>query len=404
MNLAKIFLQRLLIVGVAMMVSHAVQAQFQPGQNNNGGGSGTKRQYRSNTQVGDASIAIDPETRSLIITTDEQTNAEIAKVIKNLDKPKPQVLIKVLFLEVTYNKDLDVGVEGKYTFRNDGKGTIETILGLAQQTQGGFYRVLVDDWSVTLRALAQQGKLEVLSRPQILARNNQEAVITVGSEIPIVTNSRITDTGQTLNTIQYQDVGIILRVTPFITPEGSIEMIVSPEISTLTDQTIPISDTTSSPVIAKRSAETVVVTPNAKTVVIGGLMENKKTESVRKIPLLGDIPLLGHLFRRTIKDAVKTELLIFLTPTIVETPDKLAELSGKEFEKTDLTKKAFTADELDKNLDGLSTTPKDEPIQDSAAADNKPVMKLNPPTLKVDQPTKIEESNPEAPVEINRSR
>ncbi len=331
----------------------SLYSQATPGAAAASGSNSSVRQYRSNTQMGDALIAIDPETRTLIITADEATNSEIAKVIQNLDKPKPQVLIKVLFLEVTYNKNLDLGVEGSYTFKNQNNGTLSSALGLASETQGGFWRVLTDDWSVTLRAIAQNGKLEVLSRPSILARNNQEAVITVGQEVPIITNSRVTDTGQTLNTIQYQDVGIILRVTPFITPEGMIEMIVAPEISTLTDQTIPISSTTNSPVIAKRSAETVVVIPNQKTVVIGGLMENKKTENVKKIPLLGDIPLLGNLFRRTVKDSAKTELLIFLTPTIIDSNEKLTELSKDELKSADLNPKAFTPKDLERGLEGL---------------------------------------------------
>src|SRR5690606_28353238 len=134
------------------------------------------------------------------------------------------------------------------------------------------------------------GRLEVLSRPSILTRNNQEAIITVGSEVPFVTDTRITESGQQINTIVYEDIGIILRVTPFITRDGLVEMILAPEISTLTDETVPISDTLRSPVFAKRSADTVVVTPNGQTVVIGGLMEDNKTEVTSKIPLLGDIP------------------------------------------------------------------------------------------------------------------
>lgn len=353
------------------------------------------RQYRSNTELGDAIIQIDPETRSLVIVTDEDTHRELTKVIRQLDKPKPQVLIKVVFLEVTYNKDLDVGVEGSYTFNlkngklattgsrastttsnstNNGATTTTTTttnspldtaagigntlnlannLGLSTLTEGSFLRLASDDWSATLHALSQKGKLEVLSRPSIMARNNQEAVIVVGQEVPFVTNSRITDDGQTINTIQYDNVGIILRVTPFITSEGTVEMIVAPEISTLTDQTVPISNNASAPVIAKRSAETVVVTPNAQTVVIGGLMETQRTESIRKIPLLGDIPVLGFPFRRTIKSDVKKELLIFLTPYIVNDAHGLRDVTTDEVDKTELIERAYDQKDFDKYLDSL---------------------------------------------------
>lgn len=317
------------------------------------------RQYRSNTMLGDAIIQTDPETRSLVIITDEATQEEIAKVVNNLDRPKPQVLIKVLFLEVTHRNNLDVGVEGNYTYTHEGinSGSLGTSLGLADIAGGGFWTVASDDWDVTLKALSEKGKLEVLSRPSILARNNQEAVIVVGQEIPLITNSRITDQNTTINTVTYSEIGIILRVTPFITSEGMVEMIVAPEISTLTDEEIPIAVTENgsvgSPVIAKRSAETVVVTADNQTVVIGGLMETQKTEVRRKVPILGDIPLLGFAFRRTIKEDQKKELLIFLTPHIVNTPTELGQLSRRETEALELAPKAFPKEKVDRFLDGM---------------------------------------------------
>nr|MDQ3623456.1 hypothetical protein [Verrucomicrobiota bacterium] len=232
----------------------------------------------------------------------------------------------------------------------------------AQATDGTFVRLVTDDWSATLRALATRGKVEVLSRPSIMARNNQEAVIVVGSEVPFITNSRVTDLGQTINTIQYDNIGIILRVTPFITSEGTVEMIVAPEISTLTDQTVPISDTVAVPVIAKRSAETVVVTPNGQTVVIGGLMETQRIESVRKVPILGDIPILGFAFRRTVKDNVKKELMIFLTPFIVNSPAGLKAVTSKELDDAELVHQAFSPEELEKHAGLPQPTPTLIPI------------------------------------------
>jgi len=359
------------------------------------------RQYRSNTELGDAIIQIDPETRSLVIVTDEQTHEELTKVIRTLDQPKPQVLIKVMFVEVTYNKGLDIGVNGAYTanFKNpiaastgsrvvttnesrttDAGGTRNTtttlntplgdaaVLGdtaaissvFGAPATGSFVRLVSDDWAVTLHALASKGKVEILSRPSIMARNNQEAVIVVGQEVPFITNSRITDDGQTINTVTYDNVGIILRVTPFITSEGTVEMIVAPEISSLTDQTVPISNTVGAPVIANRSAETVVVTPDAKTVVIGGLMETQRVESIQKVPLLGDIPLLGAAFRRTVKNDVKRELMIFLTPFIVHKPSGLEHLTSAEVKKTELMRKAFTPEEYDRYLDGPSLFPDEQ--------------------------------------------
>lgn len=313
-----------------------------------------QRQYFNNTMLGDALIEIDPETRSLIIITDEETNVHVEQVIKSLDRPKPQVLIKVVFVEVTHRDDLDFGIEGAVSYtQNGGKGEtiIETLFGSATATQGGFYRLIDQDFSITARAMAEAGNFEVLSRPSILARNNQEAIITVGQEVPFIRNTQISNTGQQINTVEYEDIGIILRVTPFITSEGQVEMIVAPEISTITDQTIPISDTINAPVFAKRSAETVVVTGNGKTVVIGGLMERNKTESIRKVPVLGDIPVLGWAFRRKIKEDTKTELLIFLTPYVVNQPDELQRLTRQETDNTELTPNVLPGEPIEKYID-----------------------------------------------------
>ncbi len=394
-----------------------------------GRSTGGSQQYRRNTELGDAVITIDSETRSLVIVTDEDTHREMVGVIKSLDQPKPQVLIKVVFLEVTYNKGLDVGIEGSYIFNvknpatavtgtrttttantavngttttttnstlaadigtaaNTGQtATLQNLFGLSSLTQGSFVRLASDDWSATLHALATKGKVEILSRPSIMARNNQEAVIVVGSEVPFITASTLTSTGQTNNTIRYDNVGIILRVTPFITSEGTVEMIVAPEISALTDQTVPIGNNTFAPVISKRSAETVVVTPHAQTVVIGGLMQTQKTSSVQKIPLLGDIPYLGNAFRRTINSDTKTELLIFLTPYILKNAEGLAHATADEMGRTELVDKSFSQKELDKYLDSMPAPPID---LDTTRPPAKTVKVVKTTTRKVTAPPAAE--------------
>ncbi len=342
------------LLATSLIVPKALGQGFGGGLGGGTTGANGQRQYFNNTMLGDAIIEIDPETRSLIVITDEETSVHIDKVIKQLDRPKPQVLIKVVFVEVTHRDDLDVGIEGSVNYTQNGGSAstvIETLFGSATQTQGGFYRLLDNDFSITARAMAEAGNFEVLSRPSILARNNQEAIITVGQEVPFIRNTQISNTGQQINTVEYEDVGIILRVTPFITSDGLVEMIVAPEISTITDQTIPISDSVNAPVFAKRSAETVVVTGDGKTVVIGGLMERNKTESIRKVPLLGDIPVLGWAFRRKIKEDTKTELLIFLTPYVVNQPDELQRLTREETDKTELTPNVLPGEPLSKYID-----------------------------------------------------
>lgn len=332
-----------------------------------GTSSSSGRDYGNNTLLGEATVTSDPETRRLIVVTDDETAEQVSLVISNLDRPKPQVLIKVVFLELTYSKSSDIGIEGSYkrVFDTTSTGIVNQVFGLAAQGAApippgaGIYQILGNDFSVTLRAIAQAGDAELLSRPSVMARNNQQAVITVGQQVPLITNVRYDTFGNQINSVTYTDVGILLRVTPFIGADGMVEMIVAPETSDLADksQWVPISTGASAPTINTRSANTVVVTPDGQTIVIGGLMAKAKAQTVYKIPLLGDIPLIGPAFRRTIKDGRKTELLIFLTPYVVRTGVELAALTERErTNNAVMPRQSATEIELDRFLDSLPAT------------------------------------------------
>lgn len=318
--------------------------------------------------LGQPVIQFDPETGSLVIIADEETNRYIAEIVASLDRPVPQVLIKVLFLEITHNKGLDYGVDSQFRgpasfpgAEGGQKNALETILGsasaLAQaQPFGSFFSFAVGDFAGLINAVSEMGTLEVLSRPSILVRHNQEATITIGQEVPFIRNTQISDTGLITNTIEYEDIGIILTVTPRVTADGWVDMAVVTEISNILpeDQSIAISATTTAPVFAKRSAETRVVVPNGQTVVIGGLMQDNVSETTRKTPILGSIPLLGLAFRHKEKSNQKTELLMFLTPYVVRTGRELRDLSMLEKGKADLIPEVFTEEQMDRYLDDLS--------------------------------------------------
>ena len=360
-----------------------------------GGGTGGSRSstsagsrtYPNSGQIGDAYFSIDPESRRVVTIADEDTQKYISMVLSNLDRPKPQVLIKVVFLEVTHNNASDIGIEGGWAGQvgNDGStkanaanafglGGLTSVVGTNVNALGqpvssfataspmtsqgaGLYQVLGSDYQVTLRMIAQSGKARVISKPSILARNNQPATITVGQSVPLITSVRYDNYGNAINSVRYQDVGVILTVTPIITSDNLVEMIVSPQISSI-DSTlsIPISATVSAPVIDIRKADTVAVTPDGQTVIIGGLMQNSKASNDTKIPVLGDIPLLGALFRRHTKSDANTELMIFLTPHIVQAPSELLALSTKETIKADAPT-GLTEKELDKYLENVPVKP-----------------------------------------------
>jgi general secretion pathway protein D len=362
-----------LIVALAVVgswfLAGTAQAQFGGGGFGGGFGGGANRRttqtsYPASTSAGQAIFNYDPETRKVIAVTDADTARNISMVVSNLDRPAPQVLIKVVFLEATYTKNLDIGIEGSYTKQmgNSMTGIVNQSFGLASQgvnpapPGAGIYQILGNDFVATLRAIAQAGKTEILSRPSILARNNQQASISLGQLVPLVTGTVLSGVASTpVSTITYQSVGIILQVTPFITSDGMVEMILSPQISELADksQWVPTAGTggtTLAPVINQRQADTVVVVPDGQTAIIGGLMERNNQLADSKIPVLGDIPLLGNLFKHRVSSNTKTELLIFLTPHIVMSPTQLAGLTAHE-RGTMQMHESMSEQELDRFLD-----------------------------------------------------
>jgi len=367
-----------------VLPTYAQQRAGGAGAGGRGSSATTGRQYPSSGTIGDAYYSIDPETRRVVTIADEDTSVYISQVLSNLDRPKPQVLIKVVFLEVARNDALDFGIEGGWT-RPSGSDPIVNaahVFGLSGLNQSptntplnpvgqplssfqstassvaggnaGLYQVLGANYQATLRAIAQAGRAKVLSRPSILARNNQPATITVGQQVPLITSVSYSGlNGTPINAVSYQSVGVILTVTPFITSDGLVEMIVAPQVSSIdTTTSIPISQGVNAPVIDIRSASTVAVTPDGQTVILGGLMQTMNTKTETKIPLLGDIPGLGVLFKRTVKNDTQTELMIFLTPHIIQAPSQLAALSASETKRSDAPK-AFDEKELDKFLDEL---------------------------------------------------
>ena len=352
--------------------------------------SGNAAQYNANGAVGNATISIDPDTHNVTIIADEETTKYISEVITNLDRPQPQVLIKVVFVQVTHSDALDFGVEGGWMkgISTTMTGSMANSFGLSALSSGtgsnapaanafglpvssfqqiapfaagpgaGMYQILGNDFQATLRAIAAAGKAEVLSRPSILARNNQPASVVVGQYVPLITSvSYNSISGAPINSVTYTDVGIILTVTPYITSDGLVQMIIAPQTSSIDPTlTVPIAQGVNAPVIDTVSANTVAVTPNGQTVVIGGLMQRTKSVAETKIPVLGDIPLLGNLFKRKTTSTAKEELLIFLTPYVIQAPAQLASMSAYERSHS-LVPKSYSEEELDRLLDKLPVKP-----------------------------------------------
>ncbi|MEX1016439.1 MAG: type II secretion system secretin GspD [Phycisphaeraceae bacterium] len=304
---------------------------------------------------GGISVVADEDTNTLIMLTSSRNFEQLRMILDELDRPVPQVVIRVLIAEVTHERGQDLGVDwAVINPRDSGETTLFTSLGVTQAaTQPGagmVFRMLEQDVQATIRALGRDSKIDVLSRPSILTSDNQEASIIVGNNVPFIRRSRTTDAGQVINDIEYEDIGIILTVTPNINPDGLVTLDVAPEISAITDSSIRISETVQAPIFSRRAANARVAVRDGQTIVIGGLMEDSKSDVVNKVPLLGDIPLVGALFRNTSESLTKTELLIFLTPEVVKDPMTLEGLGDRELEHTDIVPHAVEPGALEKHM------------------------------------------------------
>jgi type II secretion system protein D len=304
-------------------------------------------------------VAPDINSNSLIVSASPQYFSQVTGIIETLDAQPPEVVIQALLVEVTLDATDEFGIELGFqdplllarsattttpgiNFNNTtiGLGTTATSPGtvgtqglsnfsMGRQNNGlgfgGFvFSAQSDAVSVLLRALAARRTVHVLSRPQVRTTHNNLARVNVGQNVPLVNGAQPSAIGGAANpTIIRQDTGIILEVTPRITPDGMVAMDVFASKSNVVEgDGIPIyinpdGSSITSPVINQSIADTIVNVPNGQTIVIGGMITKSDSSLERKVPWLGDLPVVGRAFRYDSTTVSRTELLIFLTPRIV---------------------------------------------------------------------------------------
>ncbi len=272
----------------------------------------------------EVAVVAEEETNTVMISASPRYLDTLASMLEELDQEPPQVLVQVLLAEVDLNDDTTLGID--WSWQVGSESTVGTDFnisaGIVAGNPAGFnVSVTGGDLSFFLRALQQQNRLQVLSRPQLLAVENVTSTLNIGERVPLITNSRVTDENTTINTISYEDVGIQLEVTPHIGSDGTIRMELNPEVSSVGTSTTAISENAEAPFINNRSANTTVTCYNGQTIILGGLISTRDSYRENKVPLLGDIPVLGLLFRSTTREERRNELLIFVTPTIVRNAD-----------------------------------------------------------------------------------
>ncbi len=267
----------------------------------------------------------------LIVSDNPSILREVDAIIGDLDVPEPQVMIEARIIETLFTKEDRVGIAWPTTFQflysklsldekysssgSEGNGS-----GSSEKVGASFEygRLSVKDFQAALDLLSQEQKSKLISNPRITTLNNQEAEIAVTTSVPIQTVNRFSFAAesQDVATFEYIDIGITLKVTPRVNDGQTITMEVSPTIEEISGYTGPPEYQV--PVTTKRSTETNIRVDNGETIMIGGLLKDNRRETFTKMWLLGDIPIIGRLFRHKVLLEEQNDLIIFITPHIVE--------------------------------------------------------------------------------------
>lgn len=287
-------------------------------------------------------IVPDEPTNSLLIHATETDFATITAAIEELDIRPLQVLIEVLIAEVRRDKSSAFGVSAKLEIPEDPADGVHVGAQLAGLSAGDLAVKILSvgdiNAEVILRALAASSEVTILSRPVVLAQNNEEARILVGSQRPFIQISRSlpTDNAVRDQVVQYRDVGTQLTIKPSINTDGYVSLTVLQEISTATAEI-----QFGAPVISTREVRTRLLVKDGHTAVLGGLVEHGYDYSKSGIPLLKDIPVLGALFGSTQRRKVETELFLFLTPHVIRDDAELGALTDSVRQHTEYLNEAL---------------------------------------------------------------
>jgi general secretion pathway protein D len=276
------------------------------------------------------------DTPQIVIVPDETTNSLLVRAAPNdweviqeaiaaVDIRPRQVIIEVMIAEVTRNDDLTLGVTGSGTNHpktQNGTATSGSLSSLIDTTASFIARFMNKgsvDLNVALTALQTRGTVRVLSLPLVLAQNNNESVLFVGSQYPFIESSRLLATSSDAidQTVSYKNIGTTLDILPTINPDGYVNLVVYQEVSAASSILTNASTHIDAPVFTNRNAEASVFVKSGQTVVVGGLTDRSETRVRSGIPVLSQIPVLGGLFGSTTKLTTRTELYLFLTPHVV---------------------------------------------------------------------------------------
>ncbi len=325
------------------------------------------------------SIQADESTNALVITAPSGVFRALESVIRQLDVRRAQVLVEAVIAEISSDKTANLGIQWAYSGAGDGSGPVgvselpgagNSLVGVISSLVGnqvpsigpgvtlGAAKVTgATNFAILLQALASDADTNVLSTPTLVTMDNEQAEIVVAQNVPFITG-QFTNTGATggstnpFQTIERKDVGLTLKVKPQINEGDAIKLDLTQEVSSLAAAVTGARDL----VTNKRSIKTSVTVDDGKILVLGGLIRDDQLESVQKIPGLGDLPLVGALFRTTNSTLRKTNLMVFLHPSIIRDAATGDRLTGEKYNY-------MRAKQLESTADGISLMPGERPSE-----------------------------------------
>ncbi len=280
-------------------------------------------------------VKFDEASNKLVVTDTAAKIEEIRKLVDAIDQRGRQVLIEAKIVQITLNDEHRLGVDWEAIVSDyhslNLAGKLSNVPDGEKRGKLSIGTIANEDYSVLVEALDTVGNVNVFSNPVITTINNKEARILVGSTQPYVTTATTTPSSgpsTTAESVNFIDVGVKLFVTPTVHSDGFITMKIRPEVSSVTGN-VSTSNNNAIPVVETSEAETTVNAKDGVTIVIGGLIKEEKARTIKKVPILGDVPLLGMAFRSHSHSVKKTEIVIFLTPKISTGAVSVAPENGK---------------------------------------------------------------------------
>ncbi len=376
------------VVEVLKDVSRSIQAEVE--QQSSTGNNNQRRR-----SGGDETVSISPHepTNSVVITAQKDMLASLEKVIRDLDIRRAQVQVEAIIVEIMEGDNVDFGVQwisedggmvqynngnqvpigslaaGAYQAREregttttrvtdggvevtttepDEPGDVSLLANLLGSVNGMMFGTIQNDWAAVVQAVTQDTRSNILATPSIVTVDNEEASFLVGQEVPTISGSTTGDNNDNpFQTVDRTEIGIKLKVTPQINEGDAVQMTIEQEVSSLSGATAV------DVIINKRELKTTVMADDGETIVLGGLIDEDVQESVSKVPILGDIPILGKLFSSTSTSKQKRNLMVFIRPTIVRDGNRMRELSSAKYNY-------MRALQLDERSRGISLMPSEE--------------------------------------------